>query len=183
MDLDVLLSAVGRLELRQLVWLCPLAFAAHVAEEAPRFTEWTRRHVNPDFTREHYLRVHAAGIFLNVGLAALLWAFAPPWLVLLCFTASITPGFCCNVFLHLGASVACRSYSPGLVTALVLYPPLYFLLLRAALREGLLTPDAAVVSFVLASILHTVEVARNTCGVDLPRKLLGGVLAAARRSA
>ena len=48
-------------------WLLPVVFAAHVAEEAPGFTDWARRHASERYTQADFLRNNAAGLALTAG--------------------------------------------------------------------------------------------------------------------
>jgi hypothetical protein len=56
-------------------------------------------------------------------------------------------------------------YCPGLITALVLYPPLFWHLSQFAYREGLLTNTLGVVAFLIAVVIHAVDVATSVFGV------------------
>jgi uncharacterized protein with HXXEE motif len=168
MSLSAFLNAVA---FRGAVWLCPVAFTLHVIEEAPRFTPWVNRYINGGFTQRDYYRVHIGGIVTNVVIAGLLTLFPWPWLVFLCFAFALAPAFLCNIFFHAGASAVYRSYSPGLVTTLTIYPPLFFALTRSALHEGLLSPSMLVIAIAIAAVFHALEVAHNTFGV----RLLGGI--------
>ena len=143
------------------VWLCPIAFTLHVIEELPRFTPWVQRHINPYFTRRHYLNVHLAGIIVAVLVAFILWLFPARLLVFFCFTFFLTPSFFCNVFFHTGASIAYRSYSPGLLTALFIYLPLYALICKLAFPVGLMSGWWWLFSTILATCVHTLEVRHN----------------------
>jgi hypothetical protein len=48
-----------------------------------------------------------------------------------------------NALIHLAATIVLRAYSPGLVSALVLYVPLTIWTFRAALAQREVTPDQA----------------------------------------
>jgi len=52
-------------------------------------------------------------------------------------------------------------YSPGLLTALTLYPPLFYVVTRLAFREGLLTNRMVIISFVVAGAFHAADVSHN----------------------
>src|SRR5437763_6128173 len=45
----------------RLLWLLPAAFVAHVAEEAPGFTNWARRNAREDYTQRDFIRNDVAG--------------------------------------------------------------------------------------------------------------------------
>ena len=140
---------------------CPIAFTLHVLEELPRFTPWVQRHINPDFTQKHYLKVHVSGIVGFIGAVFILWLFPSRALVLIFFTFMFTPSFLCNVLFHVGASIAYRSYSPGLITGLVVYLPLYALICKLAFSSGIMTERWWVFSTIIAACFHALEVHHN----------------------
>jgi hypothetical protein len=72
-----------------------------------------------------------------------------------------TPAIFFNVFFHAGATVYFRTYCPGLITALILYLPLFFFVIQRALSEGLISSKLAIVSFVIAGFFHAAEVGHN----------------------
>ena len=77
------------------------------------------------------------------GLASMLLNRAVVFLFFaLCFSESVLNGL-----FHVGAAVFSGVYCPGLITALVLYPPLFWYLSQVAHREGLLTNTLGVVAF------------------------------------
>jgi hypothetical protein len=66
-----------------------------------------------------------------------------------------------NVVFHLGATLLFHEYCPGVVTAVAVYPPLVWLVVRASLREGLIAPRLAAAAWVLAGGFHLWEVGHN----------------------
>jgi hypothetical protein len=60
-----------------------------------------------------------------------------------------------------GATAAFGVYCPGLLTALTLYPPLFYVVTRLAFRQGLLTNGTAIISFALAGLVHAADVSHN----------------------
>jgi len=80
----------------------------------------------------------------------------------LCFSESVLNGL-----FHVGATAFSGVYCPGLITALVLYPPLFWYLSQVAYRDGLLTNTLGVVAFLIALVIHTAEVATSVFGVKL----------------
>jgi len=80
----------------------------------------------------------------------------------LCFSKSVLNGL-----FHVGATAFSGVYCPGLITALVLYPPLFWYLSQVAYREGLLTNTVGAVAFLIAVAIHAVDVATSVFGVKL----------------
>lgn len=125
------------------IWLFPAAYSVHVAEELwapPTFYGWASRLAGVDFTAPAFLAANA--LFMTMMIVAVarvvrgIWA---PWLVLVLATIVVL-----NALLHLTGTVLSRSYSPGLVSGLLLYLPLGGVTLargarrlgEAALRRG-----------------------------------------------
>ena len=145
---------------RDAVWLFPLATALHFLEEAPGFTRWASRYASPRFTFAHWARVHALGLAYALVCTALVWRFPNRTMVFLFFALCLTESVFNTVF-HLAASAASRTYVPGLITALVLYPPLFWYLSRLAHREGLLEMLPGAAAFALAGVVHAFDVSNN----------------------
>lgn len=66
---------------------------------------------------------------------------------------------------HVGATAFYGAFCPGLITALVLYPPLFSHLGQLAYREGLLTNALGLAAFLIAVVVHTLDVATSVFGV------------------
>lgn len=146
---------------RQTVWLFPLAYVLHVLEEFPQFTNWAKSYATPRFTMRHYLMIHLIGIVVALLASLLIWFFPNRIVIFLFFTIVFTPAVCFNVLFHAGATAVFGVYCPGLITALLLYPPLFIAVSRRAISERLLTSQAALISFVIAGLFHAADVSRN----------------------
>jgi hypothetical protein len=66
-----------------------------------------------------------------------------------------------------GATAFSGVYCPGLITALVLCPPLFLNLSQITHREGLLSNTLGVVALLIAVVIHTVDVAMSVFGLKL----------------
>ncbi len=160
-NLDVIAQFLSRLTFREAVWLFPFFFTLHVLEELPQFTTWAQRHASTAFSRIDYIKIHLAGIVTAFMASAVIWYF-PNRIVLFVFFAFIfTPAIFYNTLFHAGATAYFGVYCPGLLTALVLYVPLYFFLSTLAFREGLLSKRLGLISFVIAGLFHAAEVGHN----------------------
>lgn len=144
-----------------LLWLAPIVYLLHVAEEAPSLVAWFNRHVEPKMTDEMFviLNTGAAVITLVLVAAATVrgvtrgMAFALlAWLGFLMLT---------NGTLHVVASLVFREYAPGTVTAILLYLP-YFALVFRALRR---TPGVTTRSALVASAVGVVPMLTQGIGV------------------
>lgn len=161
LDVDLIYERISSMTFRQSVWLFPLAYVLHVLEELPQFTNWARRYAAPGFTMRDYLTIHLIGIIVALLAPLVMWFFPNRTVIFLFFTIIFTPAVCFNILFHAGATAAFGVYCPGLITALMLYPPLFVLISRRAINERLLTSKAALISFVIAGLFHGADVSRN----------------------
>src|SRR5574341_31664 len=161
MNFDLITQFLAGLSFRQAVWLFPFAFMLHVLEEAPQFTAWANRYASPQFTFQVYLKIHIAGIIAAFVAAAVIWLFPNKVVIFIFFTFIFTPAVFFNIFFHAGATAAFGAYCPGLLTALSVYPPLFYFISRLAFSEGLLTNKLGWVSFAIAGVVHAADVSRN----------------------
>lgn len=102
-------------------WLYPLTYAAHVGEEYwGDFPAWWSRVVGVRMTAGDFLAWNGMALLLMVGSVLWLWRDRRlRWLPL-----SFGTAFLANTLTHLAASLLTASYSPGLVTGLLLWLPL-----------------------------------------------------------
>ncbi len=149
------------LSLRQTAWLFPVAYTLHVLEELPNFTAWAQRYASPAYTMRDYVIVHALGLLVAMISAVIVSFINHRVLIFIFFTFIFTPATFCNVFFHAGAAVVFRAYCPGVITALFIYTPLYLAITRLILREQLLTHRMAIVSLLIAGIVHAADVSHN----------------------
>lgn len=152
---------ISSLSFGQAVWLfCP-AFALHVLEESPGFTGWAKRHASPRFTQRDYNVIHTAGVAASLLAALIVSHFPNRPVILVFFTFVFEPSVLFNAVFHVGASVLTRSYCPGMITAVVIYLPLFALITDLAYKEGLLGTGSLLATLVIAGGFHTWEVGHN----------------------
>lgn len=154
--------------LRRLLWLAPPLCAVHNVEDAIGMRSWAARElpsllrrareaIPPDLLmppiREVLYGVEppsAADFWWGAGLATLVpllvyWMAArrsprSGWTILAVWLQAT---FLVNVFVpHLAGTLLLARYTPGLITALSINLPLSLLILRAAVREGVVTRRA-----------------------------------------
>ena len=147
----------------RVLWLVPLCMTAHSLEEA-LFMRAALPAVNAVLTASpvgflvpvNYPQfLIALGVvtvipYLVVALGALrcVSRLAVKLLVLVQTTMLL------NVVFHMGAALALRDYTPGLLTALGLNLPFSIWLLRRAMRDKWITPDVQFYFGLLALLLH-----------------------------
>lgn len=123
---------MARDRLGRLPWLLPPAYVAHVAEEYwGGFPAWLNRTVGASLTEERFLEFNA---FLLLGMVAAVVAARAvrPLRGLLVTVATVVV---LNAGLHVGGTVVTGRYSPGAITAVLLWAPLGTAILRGLWRE------------------------------------------------
>lgn len=66
-----------------------------------------------------------------------------------------------NAVFHLGASLWFRNHSPGLATALGIYPALFWVISRTAWIEGLLSTGPFLWGLLIAAVVHAMDVSSS----------------------
>ncbi len=148
------------LHFRQAVWLFPLATALHFLEEGRRFSTWAKKYLSPEFTFAHWSRIHAIGLAYAVAFTVVL-VWRPNRVSVFLFFALCFSQVVYNMLFHVSTTLAFGTYSPGVLTAVGLYPLLFIYLNGLAAREGLLTSGAGLLAFAIAAGIHALDVAYN----------------------
>lgn len=133
-----------------LLRLLPAAALAHIVEEfvwPGGFRDWYARYrpeTRTSFTPRYAILVNS--IFVLACAAPLATAPAPDGVALWLTMAALQVG---NALFHLRATFAMREYSPGVVTATLLYLPLAAIGYAHFVRSGLASPATAVMAALL----------------------------------
>ena len=131
------------------VWLFPLAYGLHVAEEyAFHFPAFLASVSGRQMSNSQFLLLNAVFWVLMVG--AVVVVLARPSRAWLVVTLSAVLGI--NAAAHLLGSIVTAAYSPGTVTAAVLYVPLVVYALRRVLPH--LSRGLAIRAAVLGAGIH-----------------------------
>ena len=162
-----ILATLSTISFREAVWLFPAATTLHFLEEAPRFAKWAQAHASPLYTRSRWRKIHVIGMAYVIAFTSALVLFPNRHATFLFFALCFAQIFF-NTLFHLGATLFFRSYCPGLVTALLLYPVLFWYLSSLAHRRGLLSLGAGVVACITAAVIHACDVATSVFWVKLP---------------
>jgi len=102
----------------------------------------------------------------HFSISVLISALPAPLLVFLFYGLAFTQALF-NTAFHVTTTAAFGVYSPGVITTLVLYPPLFHNLTRLAYREGLLSNGAGIVALVLGGAIHALVVALQVFFIKL----------------
>lgn len=113
-------------------WLFPLSYLAHIAEEYwGGFPVWIARFWGVESSDANFLSWNGGAlVMMCVGVVLVLVTKSYRWLLVSFGTAILINGA-----VHTVASVATRSYSPGLVSGILFFIPLGLLTLRRARRS------------------------------------------------
>jgi Protein of unknown function with HXXEE motif len=138
------------------------ALALHVAEEAPGFAAWARRNTWADYRDRDFVVINASGLVMTaLSRAAVRRA---PRLYGAWYAAIVSQQMLWNPVFHLGTTIAYREYSPGLVTALTLFPPLWWRETRRALRGGRLSRRGVAIAALAGGLAHLTVVRKQVYG-------------------
>lgn len=108
-----------------LVMLAPVFFAAHIAEEAPGYVRWFNRVVAHGLGERGFLEANIAPLLITFLIAAsAAWIDRLP--IAYMMLAWLTHFMFANAIFHVLAAIVLRGYSPGTVTASLLYLPYFF---------------------------------------------------------
>jgi hypothetical protein len=131
-----------------LVWLFPAAYGCHILEEwVAGFPEWIRHVAGAPLPRITFVAVNGTAMaLLCVAARASIRLERHGWMAVASATVVLV-----DAVLHIAGSLATGIYSPGLLTAVILYVPLGQLLLFRAwyqsnwamMRRGVLAGLAA----------------------------------------
>jgi hypothetical protein len=153
---------------RRMLWLAPVAFLAHCAEELPRFPAWATRHFGTTTTR-FYVASHCVllpGAFGLTGAGARPGANRRGTVV----AAAIPAALVNNAAFHLLTTARFREYSPGVVTASVVTAPVSLVILWRLRRDRILRGRDLLYAALAGTALNALAVA--SLRFDMPR--LGG---------
>lgn len=133
--------------LTTLAWLCMAAYAIHIMEEFMlNWRDWARNVLKlpvewPDFYVTN-------GIVIALGIAMASVAAALP-IIPLAFAALMLIN---AVFFHIGPVLVTRKYSPGTISAALLFLPLGAVMFRNALESGAADTGTVIGAFVIGAL-------------------------------
>lgn len=142
-----------RLKFEQFLWLMPAAYAVHIPEEyLTGFPAWMSEHMQASMDDQGFLLNNA--LFMAILLSLSFWASrtrtALPAFVFLSWASG---NLFWNFIFHLWTTVLADSYSPGLVSAVLLYYPLPVIGAVLAVRQGRLSPGSVAGAFAIGAAL------------------------------
>ena len=131
-----------------LLWLAVAFYAAHVLEEfAYDWKSWANQALGLPVDWTTFYLANAVVIVLGVSCAAVGWrlpAFSLLYPALMVINA---------LFFHITPTVLQRRFSPGLITAVILFLPMSAWLYASAYRDGVLTVPVLLISTLAGALV------------------------------
>ncbi|WP_431855114.1 HXXEE domain-containing protein [Azospirillum sp.] len=133
---------VPRLRFHRLIWLMPAAFAPHIVEEyGTGFPDWVTHTLGSSMTGGAFLLNNA--VFMAILLSLTAWAaFRPSPLSAFVLLSWASGNLFWNFVFHLATTFLYDRFSPGLMTAVLLYFPISLAVAWTALGERVLSRAA-----------------------------------------
>lgn len=154
------------LRFRRAASLLPAAFAVHVVEEAPGFTDWVNRYASERYASDDFVRNNALGLLLTTGATLVVTRTSNRTVFFVFYSAILTQQALWNTVFHIGSTAGFSAYSPGLVTSVLLFVPVWWKLTRLALNEGLISRRGVAVATLIGGLIHGAVVARQVFFVE-----------------
>lgn len=135
------------------VWLFPAVYALHIVEEyGTGFPAWMTRHMHASMDKPGFLLNNA--LFMAILLATTAWAsLSRSRLSAFIFLSWASGNLFWNFIFHLVTTLHADSYSPGLVTASLLYYPVSLWGGVLAVRQERLRVSGVLVAFAIGAAL------------------------------
>jgi hypothetical protein len=138
---------------RQLIWVIPPAYVLHVVEEAAGgFPDWASHLLSGNVDRSLFALSNIAFMAIVLGLTA--WAsVAETGFAVFCLMAWSAGHLLWDFVFHVATTLGMHAYSPGLITATVLYLPIFVIVATAAIRQRVMRPLAVVGAIAFGGVL------------------------------
>jgi Protein of unknown function with HXXEE motif len=146
-------------------WIPALALLAHVVEEYPRFPEWATRHFGTT-SRPWYVYSHIPLIAAVLGISFLA-ATAPAATLFPLLATAVQCALATNAVFHVATTFIFREYSPGVVTAVLIFVPGTAYLVDRTVREGLLTLPQVAVAVAIGTVVGIAVIASLWLPMDI----------------
>jgi hypothetical protein len=159
--------AARPLHFRQAAWLFFAAFAVHVLEEAPGFTDWVNRYASEQYSSRDFVRNNAFGLLLSAGATLVVTRTSNRTVVFVFYSTILTQQALWNTGFHVGSTVAFSAYSPGLVTSVLAFLPVWWYLTRLALADGLISRRGVAIAALIGGLIHGGAVAQQVFFVEV----------------
>ena len=148
-----LLRPLQRLPFATALLLAPVAYCVHQIEESSGgFRLWRARHFaanNPLHPEQVFALLTGLGLLCILAFTIRRSRPTAAFALLFYLTMQLH-----NVLYHVGAGLVFADYSPGTISAIVLYLPINVFLLHQAIREGYITSRLGTGIVLVAGVLY-----------------------------
>jgi hypothetical protein len=130
-----------------ILWLVPIAFCIHIAEETPRFVPWAKRYLSAPSSFGQFVLgniIFMAYVLIFVFLAVY---YPSEWTLVL--GLSTAAWIFSNFLLHASFTLYTGEYSPGVVTASAIYAPVTVYIYATFLNSGILSYLDIILSIII----------------------------------
>jgi hypothetical protein len=150
------------------LWALPVIYLVHIVEEyGAGFPAWMSLHMQADMNDAGFLRNNA--LFMAILVSLCLWAArSRRRLSALLLLAWASGQLFWNFIFHLATTVIADSYSPGLVTATLLYQPASLVMAGLAVRDRRLGLPDILLAFAIGAGLMLFVIWAGLWQFDLP---------------
>lgn len=149
-----MLDWIARCTFAEASWFCIVAYILHYAEEGPRLVRWFNEH-HPmpglQYTQKKLNVENALLFMLTCGMVFLLNLHPNDWL-LRSLVLGIAFGYLINFLFHAVPTLKTGIYSPGVVTASLLFPATAFLLFWKADQAEILGLKTIGMAFISGNV-------------------------------
>lgn len=150
------------------LWALPLAYAIHIPEEFfAGFAGWMSQHLQADMDNAGFWLNN--GLFMAILLSLSLWASrSRSALSAFVFLSWASGNLFWNFIFHVVTTIYADSYSPGLVSAALLYYPISLWAAVLALRSGRLSANGVAGAFAIGAGLMLLVIWSGLWKFQLP---------------
>ncbi len=142
--------------LRFIIILAPFIFICHFMEESPGFVNWFNSHVGRGITSGLFWNVNISALVITV-IVTIIELFAPSAVSASIVILWLSFLMLANAIFHITGGIVDQKYVPGLITAIVLYIPYYFLVVGSILKKQRLKLSSLIILALLGSSLMLIH--------------------------
>lgn len=159
---------MGRLTFERFLWVMPAAYAIHIPEEfLTGFPAWMAQHMHAAMDTQGFLLNNA--LFMTILLSLSLWAARTRTaLSAFMFLSWASGNLFWNFIFHLWTTVQADSYSPGLVSAALLYYPISVWAGVLAVKDKRLPVGGVLAAFAVGAALMLLVIWAGLWQFQLP---------------